>query len=377
MRRSFNKVAVSTKMIGALAAATATAAISALWVEHRARKAERDNPPDGLFVEVDGVPLHYVDKGEGPPVVLLHGNAVLLQDFIASGLIDRLAERHRVIAFDRPGFGYSGRPRDRLWTAQAQAALIQRALVQIGVEQPVVLGHSWGALVALGMADRAATDVRGLVLISGYYYPTARADVALAAPAALPIVGDVLRYTVSPLTGRLLLKRTVQAMFAPAPVPGNFFESVKRELVLRPVQIRAQAEDAAFMIPAAAHFKSRYWNLQMRVSIFAGADDKVIDPDSNSVRLHRAIPHSTLVVAPGAGHMVHYAIPAEIVEAIDVMSAQLLRGPGDSDAAICETSATVEKLPVPAEAKLAAALARSSSGSNSKGDSATAGKRLA
>jgi pimeloyl-ACP methyl ester carboxylesterase len=184
------------------------------------------------------------------------------------------------------------------------------------------------------------------VLVSGYYYPTARADVALAAPAALPILGDVLRYTVSPLSGRLLFKRTVQAMFAPTPIPDDFFESVAREMVLRPVQIRAEAEDAAFMIPAAAQLSARYSGLEIPVGIFAGADDKVIDPEPNSVRLHRAIPQSTLLVAPGAGHMVHYAIPAEIADAIERMSAGSDGGLSDSDAAIGETSRTAEKLPV-------------------------------
>ena len=344
MGRSFNKVPVPRKSIGALAAAATAAAVGALWVRHRARKAERDNPPAGRFVEVYGVPLHYIEKGEGPAVVLLHGNAVLLQDFIASGLIDRLAERHRVIAFDRPGFGFSGRPRDRLWTAQAQAAVIRQALAQIGVKQSVVLGHSWGALVALNMAVGDAADVLGLVLVSGYYYATARGDVALAAPAALPILGDVLRYTVSPFSGRLLFKRTMQAMFAPAPIADGFFESVAREMLLRPVQIRAEAEDAAFMIPAAEQLSARYSHLKMPVSIFAGADDKVVAPQAHSVRLHKAIPQSTLLVVPWAGHMVHYAILDRIADAIERMSA-------GADGAVGEMSGTAEKLPVtPAQA---------------------------
>jgi hypothetical protein len=90
-----------------IGASSAVAAAFALWVRHRARRAERDHPPIGRFVEVDGVRLHHVERGEGSPVVLLHGNAVLLQDFIASGLVRRLAERHRVIVFDRPGYGFS------------------------------------------------------------------------------------------------------------------------------------------------------------------------------------------------------------------------------------------------------------------------------
>jgi hypothetical protein len=70
MGRSFKKIPVPRKTIGTLAA-VATAAVGALWVRHRARKAERDNPPAGRFIKVDGVPLHYIEKGEGPAVVLL------------------------------------------------------------------------------------------------------------------------------------------------------------------------------------------------------------------------------------------------------------------------------------------------------------------
>ncbi|QIE29623.1 alpha/beta fold hydrolase [Caballeronia sp. SBC2] len=320
MARSFKKTGASPGKAGAIAAAATAAVLTALWVQHRARKAERENPPVGRFVEVDGVRLHYIEKGQGAAVVLLHGNTVYLQDFIGSGLFDRLAENHRVIAFDRPGFGYSERPRNRVWTAQAQAVLLKKALAKIDVERPVLVGHSWGTLVALGMAVDAPSFVRGLVLVSGYYYPTARLDVALTAPAAVPLVGDVLRYTVSPLTGRLLLKRTVKAMFAPAPMPENFFDVMPREMMLRPIQIRAEAEDAAFMIPAAAHFRHHYSKFSMPVSIFAGAGDLVVDVEAHSARLHREISHSTLTVSPGAGHMVHYTLADEIVDAIDSMS---------------------------------------------------------
>ena len=120
-----------------LAALTATAVFTAL----KAKRAERDNPPKGTFIKVDGVRLHYLDRGTGSPVVLLHGNVVRLQDFLASGLVDRLAEHHRVIAFDRPGYGYSERPRDRLWTADAQAALLQGALAQLALDEPMEQGQ--------------------------------------------------------------------------------------------------------------------------------------------------------------------------------------------------------------------------------------------
>jgi hypothetical protein len=81
-----------------------------------ARAAERRNPPIGKFITVDGVRLHYVDRGTGPPLVLLHGNGVMLQDFLTSGVLDGAAQSHRVIAFDRPGYGYSARPRSTIWS---------------------------------------------------------------------------------------------------------------------------------------------------------------------------------------------------------------------------------------------------------------------
>ena len=103
-------------------------AASYLFVRSKTAQAERDNPPRGKFVEVDGVRLHYLERGSGPALVLLHGNGVYATDFEYSGLIDKLSERYRVIAFDRPGYGYSERPRTTLWTPDAQARLLHHAM---------------------------------------------------------------------------------------------------------------------------------------------------------------------------------------------------------------------------------------------------------
>jgi pimeloyl-ACP methyl ester carboxylesterase len=299
----------------ALAVAAIATAGTASWVVGRAQQAEQRHPPVGRFVDVDGVALHYLERGEGTPVVLLHGNVVLLQDFIAGGLFDALAERYRVIAFDRPGFGYSSRPRDRVWTPDAQAELLLQAFMRLGVERPIVVGHSWATLVAIALGMRSAA--RRLVLVSGYYFPTLRVDAALVAPVALPVVGDVLRYTVSAVTARLLLRRTLATMFAPDPVPADYVPMLHRELLLRPSQIRANAEDATLLVPAAARFRERYAELDVPAAIIAGAADRVVDPQTHSARLQGSLPGSTLRVLPGAGHMVHHTHPADVVAAID------------------------------------------------------------
>jgi pimeloyl-ACP methyl ester carboxylesterase len=240
---------------GALAAGLGLAA-SFMYVRAKTKQAEADNPPRGRFVKVDGVRLHYLERGQGPVLVLIHGNGVVGSDFEASGLLERAAEHYRVIVFDRPGFGYSERPRSRIWTPQAQARLLHHALQEIGVDAAIVVGHSIGTLVALSMALDVPDFARGLVLLSGYYYPSLRPDVPLLAPPALPLIGDLMRYTVSPLSSRMLWRPLTKAMFAPLPVPESFRRLPVR-MMLRPGQVRAASADNTLMIPAALALSRR------------------------------------------------------------------------------------------------------------------------
>ncbi|HEV2748125.1 MAG TPA: alpha/beta hydrolase [Allosphingosinicella sp.] len=293
---------------GAAAAGSALAA-SAVVNHRRARQAEQDNPPLGEFLEVGGVTLHYVERGAGAPLLLLHGNGTMVEDWQASGLLDALAADHRVIAVDRPGFGHSGRPRSTVWTPAAQAALIAQALDRLGIERPLVVGHSFGTLVALALALDNPGKLSGLVLLGGYYYPSARADVVLASPPALPLVGDVIRYTVSPLLGTALQPKIARKMFAPAPVPERF-AGFPMAMALRPWQIRAEAAEAALMVPAAAALARRYGELALPVTIVAGRGDEVVDPIAQSARLHDELSGSRFELIDGAGHMIHYtALP--------------------------------------------------------------------
>lgn len=313
------------------AAAAVAGVVTAAWVHRRASRAEREHLPTGRVLEVDGVRLHVVERGQGPPVVLIHGNLVSHSDFEVSGLIDRLAAKHRVIAIDRPGFGNSSRPRDRLWTPTEQAALLFKALALLDAERAVVVGHSMGAMLALALALEHPQAVSRLVLISGYFYPSARIDAVLTAPLALPVIGDVLRYTVTALSARLMLKGAVKGMFTPRKVPDAFVSTMSREMLLRPVQLRANAEDAAFMIGQAKASSKRHAELKIPVAIFAGAKDLVVDHEAHSVRLHRSLPGSTLAVIPGVGHMVHHAVMEDIVAAIETTEtaykARALRAP--------------------------------------------------
>ena len=278
--------------------------------------AERKNPPVGSFIECDGVRLHYLDRGDpaAPCVVLLHGNGSMIQDFTISGLVDALDRGNRVLCFDRPGFGYSQRPRLRIWTATAQAALLVKALNQLGVRDPVVLGHSWGALVAIAIGLRNDYPIRGIVLASGYYFPNWRWDVWFMSGPAIPLLGDLLRYTIAPIISWVILPGAFRKLFAPRAVPGNFKNGFPASLTLRPKQLRAAAEESAFLIPTAAQFQSRYSNVRCPVRIFHGRGDKVIEPEQ-ARRLHEVLTNSDLHLVEDAGHMVTYADVPSITNA--------------------------------------------------------------
>jgi pimeloyl-ACP methyl ester carboxylesterase len=299
-----------------LAGSAAAMGAAVLYNRQRAKAAERETPPIGRFLDVDGVRLHYIERGQGETIVLIHGNGTMIQDFTVSGLVDRLADRYRVIVIDRPGYGYSSRPR-RLWTPYAHARLFREALAQLGVEQAVVYGHSWGTLVAMALALEFPSLVRGLVLGSGYYYPTLRADTFLFSPPAIPVIGDAMRYTVSPLVARAILPGMIKQMFQPAAVPDRFDRLFPKPLMLRPGQLRAAAEDAALMVPSAMELKRHYHSITMPVTIITGADDQIADVERQSSRLHRELPQSEFIALPGLGHMIHHLAPEAVVEAID------------------------------------------------------------
>jgi pimeloyl-ACP methyl ester carboxylesterase len=310
----------------AVAAAVGIAALTAMALVNRllAKQAERNHPASGKFLNVNGVRLHYVERGTGKPLVLLHGNGSMIEDFESSGLIDLAAKEYRVIVIDRPGFGHSDRPRNVIWTPDAQAELIKQALDRLNISNAIVLGHSWGASVAVALALKHPALIRELVLASGYYYPTARPDVVAMGAPALPLVGDILSHTLSPLISRAIWPLMLRKIFGPRPVPKKF-EAFPKEMALRPSQIRASAAESALMVPNAFNLRNRYSDLKMPVVIIAGAQDKLIDIDKQSARLHSEVPQSRFHRITGNGHMIHQTATDQVMSAIKALEERLLK----------------------------------------------------
>ncbi|HET9068550.1 MAG TPA: alpha/beta fold hydrolase [Amaricoccus sp.] len=316
----------SHRVATGVAIGVAALVAAALLNRQLARAAERRNPPQGRFLTIDGVRLHYVERGEGQPLVLLHGNGSMIQDFAASGLLEAAARSYRVIVFDRPGYGYSQRPRGTVWSPEAQADLIHAALAALDATPAIVLGHSWGTLVATALGLRHPESVRALVLASGYYYPTARLDLVPLSMPAVPLLGDIFRHTLAPLVGRLIWPALMRKIFGPAEVPQKFVDGFPKGLALRPSQLRASAAETALMVPEAFGMRAEYGALAMPVVIVAGALDRLIDTERQSEELSRDIGHSLFRPIPGAGHMVHQTAMDAVMAAIDEAAAAATPG---------------------------------------------------
>lgn len=299
-----------------LYAGGAALAAALLFNRAAARRAERTYPQIGRILDVDGVSVHMFEQGSGSPVVLIHGSGSLIQDFITSGLVERLARTRRVLVFDRPGYGYSARPRGTVWTPERQAALLVAACAQLGVERPVVLGHSWGVLVALAWALDHPDAVSRLVLASGYYYPTPRMDALPTLLVGAPVIGDLIANSWAPLQTRVTGPLGNKMVFSPAKVPQAFLDGMPFELMLRPGQLRATGADSGQMPAAAARLAERYGELTLPTRVLWGEGDKLVGQQEQSVRFVGEVEQATGREVAGGGHMLHHVRPDLVEDAV-------------------------------------------------------------
>jgi pimeloyl-ACP methyl ester carboxylesterase len=282
------------------------------------KRALADNPPRGAFVEADGVRLHYTEHGDPrcPPLVMVHGNGAMAQELEISGLVDLAARSFHVYVFDRPGYGHSERPAGRSYSPDAQAALLVAALRQLGVQRSIVFGHSWGALVALAAVLQEPRAFRAVVLASGYYTPSLRLDTVTLGAPAIPVLGTLMRHTITPLWGRMMWPLMLRRLFRPAAVTEKFKRLYPVWMSLRPGQLKASASEAATMTAQAAKLLRRERHVSVPALIVAGEQDRLVSTAWQSMRLHERLPGSRLRIVPGAGHMVHHTSPADVMEAI-------------------------------------------------------------
>ncbi len=284
-----------------------------LYTNARVRRAEARYPPAGAFVEVDGLRLHYVRRGAGRPVVMIHGDGGSTYDWTTS-IFDRIARQYHTMAFDRPGFGYSQRPVGEGGSPFVQARLIHQALEELDVERPVLVGHSRGGNVALAYALAYPDQLAGVVTLAAAPYG---GKIALHNRLlTVPVVGPLLAHTVYVPFGRGAVEAGLDAAFAPeGPAPPDYVD-VYAAYELRPDQLLAHAHDQVWGRSAGHDMARRYDELRVPLVIVHGTADRNV-PVDQARRLHRVAPNSNLMVVDGAGHELMFLHPSAVMEAIE------------------------------------------------------------
>ncbi len=281
----------------------------------RQAEVERAHPPTGRFVSVGGVGLHYDDRGSGHPLVYLHGAGAMAAELHAGPLGNLLAKRYRVVAIDRPGHGFSGYA-PHLAGPRAQARLLRQALGRLGIERPVLVGHSWGGAMALAYAVEYPGELAGIVNIAGWCYAARQTSIRLMASCALPLIEATSAAPFAPGLMSHFGRRTVERIFAPAPVPPEFAD-FPLAMSLRIGQLRANGRDLLALNPDVLRLQRHYRRLDLPVEIMVGTADRIVDPQRHGRRLAAKVPGARLTEIQGAGHMPHHAAPAAVVLAVE------------------------------------------------------------
>ncbi|MEL6205981.1 MAG: alpha/beta hydrolase [Pseudomonadota bacterium] len=275
-------------------------------------------PPSGQFIEVGNTRVHALVRGpEGAPtVILLHGASGNLRDF-SFDLMERLDNRYRVVAFDRPALGHTPPLHDRGESPAEQATVLNAAAARLGIDRAVVVGHSFGGAVAMAWALEHPERVAGVVSLAGATMPWEGGLGPFYTLAGSTLGGVTFVPAVTALANESIARRSIATTFAPDPVPRGYAEHIGVGLVLQPQSIRLNARQVRGLKPHLAAMSQRYRNLDIPVEAVHGTADTAVPLNTHSQRMVALVPGARLTELEGVGHMPHHARPEVAIAAID------------------------------------------------------------
>ncbi len=287
-------------------------------------QAEAEHPMQGELVSAGDHFLHVIEAGTAkspsdPTLVLIHGASTSAMDF-STQLQPRLAEHWRVLAFDRPGHGYSDRGADELATNPSyQANMILDALAAMDIKNPIFIGHSWAGSVVMAalLAEHPQVQLAAGVLISGATHPWDGKGAWHVELSAKPFIGDIFVWQyISPI-GRLSLQDAIGGVFSPESVPENYVDDTALNLSLRPATYKYNALDLTSLSKHLHLQSERYPEITQPLLSIASSEDHVVGAWNHHERVMVQVEGAQGVVIKGAGHAPHHTQPDVVIEAIE------------------------------------------------------------
>lgn len=271
-------------------------------------------PPEGQFLTVNGAQVHVYVTGTGPDLILIHGASGNARD-MTFALAAELEKTYRVIAFDRPGLGWSDPIPDQ--SIRGQALHLSAAAAQLGVENPLIVGQSYGGSVTLAWALFAPVKPRALVLISAPSLPWPGPLDIFYRLTANPVGAALIPPLATAFTPDSYLQSTIAGIFAPDPVPPGYARAIAAEMTLRRQALRANFAQVNSLRPEIVAQEPLYPQLTLPIEMIHGTADTIVPINIHSEPFAARLPNAHLAVIPGAGHMPHYNHRAETLAAIE------------------------------------------------------------
>ena len=276
---------------------------------------EKNYPPGGQFIYVDGVRIHAVVMGSGPDLVLIHGSSGSTRD-MTFALAPQLAENFRVIVFDRPGLGWSQRIGKDGATLTQQAEVLIKAARQLGADKPIVMGQSYGGGVALAWAVNFPKSLSALVTVSSvgnvwttpldplYRVTSSWAGSVFVVPLLSAFVSD------------RRIETSLREVFAPQELPEGYMRYIGARLALRPAVMRENAKQRSNLLNDIKGLYKRYGEITVPAEIVHGTADDTVNLELHAEYLAREIPGAVLTRLDGVGHMPHQVATRDVIAAI-------------------------------------------------------------
>jgi pimeloyl-ACP methyl ester carboxylesterase len=281
-----------------------------------ARRAERLVPARGKFVEIDGNRIHYVEEGEGRPILFIHGLGGTLHH-MRHPLFGGKIPGYRLIAIDRPGAGHSTRAPGASARLPDQAALIAGFIERLGLDRPLVVGHSLGGMIALTLALNHPDKISGIVLISAltrYHDGVAPELAPIFIRSALK--RWLLANTVAIPAALKMAPQTLAYVFGPQETPKDYMTEGGGELGLRPGQFINMVMDLVAVGDDMPKLTKRFGEIDMPAGMIFGDGDRVLKYSENGEEFRGLIKGLDFEKLDGIGHHPQYWATDRVVAMI-------------------------------------------------------------
>ncbi len=278
-------------------------------------RAETNTPPIGEFIDIDGTKIHYVKQGSGPVLILFHGAGGNLKDYTYN-LLPRLAQNHTVIAFDRPGHGYTDTFSNSAATLEAQSQLFFKAAEKLGIEDAYLIGYSYGGALSLNMALTYPEFVKGLVLVSSVAMPWPGEIDLNYRLMSKPVFGPALMSLGTAFLGDDYFRSSYKGIFTPHPEPDGFMDHVGVNMTVRVKSFVENSKQLNTLRPQIVEQSQNYSSLKMPIELIHGQDDTSVPISIHAEEFIKVVPHSNLVRIPDIKHALMQLRPDSVIEAI-------------------------------------------------------------